>query len=105
MNADWFIDNPNRPELKSTVRPFRPTLTTGMQQVRAQVTGKLTARFDYLFDAGRGKWIPLLGDEKLSDEQTSTTWSQVMGFREAIDGEAPSQMLLPDLRETSPKSG
>jgi hypothetical protein len=107
VNADWFIDNPNRPELKPTIRPFRPTLTVGKQQVRAHILGKLATRFDYLFDTGKGEWTPILGEERLHDEQMDITWSPVKGFREAeaMLAEDPEQMLLSGLREVSPDSG
>jgi hypothetical protein len=105
VNADWFIDNPDRPELKPTPRPFRPPLTIGKQQVRAHVLGKLQTRFDYLFDTGKGKWVPLLGQEQLRDEETDTEWSPVTGFHEAIGVETSAHMLLSDLREVSPESG
>ena len=54
VKADWFIEDPTKPQLKPTVHPFRPTLSPGKQQVRALVLKSLEAGFDYLFDAGKG---------------------------------------------------
>jgi hypothetical protein len=105
VNADWFIKNPTRPELKPTVRPFRPTLTPGKQQVRAHVVGNVARRFEYLFDAGRNRWTPDLGKEELHDEETRTQWHPVVGFRQTSISDQPAPLLLSDLREVSPDSG
>jgi hypothetical protein len=103
VRADWFIEDPTHPQLKPTVRPFRPTLSPGKQQVRALISKKLEAGFDYLFDTGKGSWKPVLGEERIRDEETKFEWSAVAGLRES--DRAEGQLLLPDLRETSPESG
>lgn len=104
VRADWFIDDSStRPELKPTTLPFRPKLTPGKQQIRAQILQNLDARFDYLFDSGRGNWSPTLGDQTLHDEETDTVWYAVAGFREADD--VAGVQFLSDLRELSPESG
>jgi len=105
VTADWFIDNPDRPTLEPTIHPFRPKLTLGKQQVRARVSRKLQDRFDYLFDTGRGKWVPTLGDEQLRDEEADISWSAVTGFRETEGMESSVPANLPNLREASPDSG
>jgi hypothetical protein len=103
VKADWFIEDPSKPQLKPTVQPFRPTLSPGKQQVRALVSKSLELGFDYLFDAGRGVWKPTLGDETIHDEETKFDWSAVTGLRESdpIEG----RLLIPDMKETSPDSG
>jgi hypothetical protein len=103
VKADWFIEDPTKPQLKPTVQPFRPTLSPGKQQVRALVSKSLDLGFDYLFDAGKGNWKPTLGDEKIRDEEANVVWSAVAGLRES--GPVEGQLLLSDLRETSPESG
>jgi hypothetical protein len=105
MNADWFIDDPSRPKLKATVLPFRPTLTPGKQQVRAQVVRSLNTRFDYLFDSGRGNWSPQLGQSELRDDEADTVWTAVSGLRESEFGDPEKMAMLTNLREASPESG
>ena len=40
VRADWFIDNSSAtPALKPTTSPFRPKLTPGKQQIRAEIFG------------------------------------------------------------------
>lgn len=101
--ADWFIEDPTKPQLKLTVHPFRPKLSVGKQQVRALVSKNLELGFDYLFDSGKGTWWPKLGEGKIHDEETNTVWSAVAGFNESSPAEG--QLLLSDLSETSPDSG
>ncbi len=103
VKADWFIEDPTKPQLKPTVHPFRPVLSPGKQQVRALVLKRLEMDFDYLFDAGKGSWKPTLSQEKIRDEETNIEWSAVAGLRESSSVEG--QVLLPDLREMSPESG
>jgi hypothetical protein len=105
IDTDWYIDNPIAPELKPAGRPFRPPRAQGKQQVRAHVIGSVAARFDYLFDSGKGQWVPELGQEQLYDEETKLKWLPVTGFREPVAHHASEQPLLMDLRETSPASG
>jgi len=103
VKADWFIEDPTKPQLKPTVHPFRPMLSPGKQQVRALVLKSLETGFDYLFDAGKGSWKPTLSEEKIHDEETNVMWSAVTGLRESSPVEG--QLLLSDLREMSPDSG
>jgi hypothetical protein len=106
VRADWFIDDSSGiPALKPTTSPFRPNLTPGKQQIRAQILGNQDARYDYLFDSGRGAWSPRLGEQALRDEETDTVWYAVTGFREADTDEAAGLQFLSDLRELSPESG
>src|SRR5690606_25959048 len=85
--------------------PFRPKLTPGKQQIRAQILGSLHARFDYLFDRGRGNWLPRLGEQALRDEETDIVWYAVAGLREAEADEVAGLQFLSGLRELSPESG
>jgi hypothetical protein len=105
VNADWFIDNPSKPELKPAAPPFRPTLTQGKQQVRAQVSRRLNTHFDYLFDGGRGNWSPHIGQEELRDEETDAVWLSVRGLHESAPIELGKLSKLANLREVSPESG
>ena len=105
VRANWFIDDPSKPELKPAVHPFRPTLSPGKQQVRAEVKSDLKDRFDYLFDAGKGGWVPTLGGDTLIDAETNDTWTSVKGFREPETAHGAQHSMLSDLREVSPESG
>jgi hypothetical protein len=80
-------------------------LTVGKQQVRAHVLGEIPTKFDYLFDSGREKWVPDLGEEELHDEEGGTSWRPVIGFRDAGEAENGAGLFLSDLREVSPESG
>jgi len=103
VKADWFIEDPTKPQLKPVVHPFRPMLSPGKQQVRALVLKSLEAGFDYLFDTGKGSWKPTLSQVKIRDEETNVEWSAVVGLGESSPVEG--QLLLSDLREMSPESG
>ena len=105
QKADWFVNDQSGPELKPTPYPFRPALTPGKQQVRARIEQHLETRFDYLFDAGRGKWSPSLGDETLMDEETNMRWTSVKGFRESEVPDLIEYAEQAGLPEISPESG
>jgi hypothetical protein len=105
VKAEWYIDGPARPQLKETIAPFRPTLRTGKQQVRAIISENLSMRFDYLFDAGRGAWSPMLGEERLLDAETNTSWLPVTGLRESDSPDVKELSQSRDLAEISPESG
>ena len=105
QKADWFVNDQSGPELKPTPYPFRPALTPGKQQVRARIEQHLETRFDYLFDAGRGKWSPSLGDETLMDEETKLRWTSVKGFRESEVPDLVEYAEQAGLPEISPESG
>jgi hypothetical protein len=61
--ANWYIDNRRQPDLKPAPNPFRPASAPGMQQVRVRVSGPVFGKFEYLFDSGRGEWMPLFDDD------------------------------------------
>jgi hypothetical protein len=60
LRANWFIASSADPRLERTPRPFRPTPTPDMQQVRVKVANKVFGRFEYIFQAAAAKWTPLL---------------------------------------------
>ena len=104
IDADWFVDQGPRAELKRAPRPFRPHPTSGKQQVTALIEDRLTETFEYEFDPPE-KWLPQLSDERLVDKKTDEVWSPVVGLqperrREAMELRGP-QMLM----ELSPDSG
>ena len=104
IEADWFVDQRPRAELKRALRPFRPHPTSGKQQVTALIEDRLTEVFEYEFDPPE-KWLPQLSDERLVDEETEDVWNPVVGLMPERLLEAPelrgSQMLM----ELSPDSG
>lgn len=110
VKADWFIGDSRSPVLTPTSRPFRPTLSPGKQQVRAQIGSELKSRFEYRFEREAVTWEPLLGPEVLTDEAGKERWSPVVGF-EAAGRAEPERKLLPQremfeaLPEMSPDSG
>lgn len=110
VKADWLIADSRSPVLKPTPRPFRPTLTPGKQQVRAQIRGDLDNRFEYLFEREAATWVPILGEEVLIDEESKERWSPVVGFeaRARADPERkalPQREMFEALPEMSPDSG
>jgi hypothetical protein len=104
LDADWSIEDRKRPELKRTIRPFRPATSAGMQQVRVRVLGSLTKRFEYLFDTGRNAWLPdLASEEPVRDEKGKEIWLRVKGLSESnLEGPVLKRIAL---LEASPESG
>lgn len=105
IEADWFVEDRKRPILKPTVRPFRPHLRSGYQQVRALIRSTLDHSYDYLFDEGSSSWTPTLDDNPLTDEETGIRWNRVTGFQrsqELITHQLAQRNFLPEL---SPDSG
>jgi hypothetical protein len=49
LRADWFVEDRKKPLLKKAPRPFRPTPSSGMQQVRVRVRNNVFDSFEYLF--------------------------------------------------------
>lgn len=118
LDADWQIDNRRAPKIVPTTRPFRPSATTGMQQVRIEVQGPLFGSFEYLFEAGKRKWEPIFDTEaaiRAAPEERETMerlrlvpredwdWFHVKGLQ-AVDQEG-SAGFKEALRESSPQSG
>lgn len=103
LDADWSIDDRKRPELRPTVRPFRPATSRGMQQVRVRVLRGLGDRFDYLFDEGKSTWFPEFGEEPIRDEAKHEVWLPVKGLSEGdlVGSEKRRTALV----EASPQSG
>lgn len=105
VEADWFIGDRRKPVLQRTVRPFRPKLRVGQQQVRALIKKTMDTSFDYIFEEDGTGWVPILGDQTLIDEESDDQWNLVTGFGRS-DG-APLQQLIQfqQLPEMSPDSG
>ena len=104
IDADWFVDQGPRAELKRAPRPFRPHPTSGKQQVTALIEDRLAEAFEYEFDPPE-EWLPQLGDERLVDEETNDVWYPVVGLQperrlEVLEFRG-SQLLM----ELSPDSG
>jgi hypothetical protein len=110
VNAAWFIGDPDKPELRRSVRPFWPVLTPGMQQDRVRINEALTTQFQYFFEKPEGrKWDPILGPEVLHDDEKNVAWSLVTGLQEVEAKDKPRhdrlQARLVDVEEVSPMSG
>jgi hypothetical protein len=105
IKADWYIDDPSTPELKRATSPFRPLLTPGKQQVRAEVTETIGNSFDYLFDSGRGNWKPVLGNETVVDDETADRWTSVSGLSETSPLQGDELLMIGNVKEISPSSG
>jgi hypothetical protein len=118
LRADWYIDNARHPELKRTPTPFQPKAGQGKEQVRVTVSGPVFGKFDYLFNRGRGEWLPVFDDEGelLTDAhaqsmlllldlvpQEHLPWQRVRGL---VPAEASgSEGYEAALREAAPESG
>lgn len=105
IKADWFIDDGSKSTLKPTVRPFRPTLSTGKQQVRALIKSDLGETFDYLFEEDTTRWEPILGESELVDEEANERWNPVLGFGHPDLSEQLGRRFYTALPEMSPDSG
>lgn len=66
LRADWMITSARDPRLLSAPKPFRPTPTPDMQQVRVKAFNKVFGQFEYLFHGTKAKWAPRFAEE--SDE-------------------------------------
>jgi hypothetical protein len=84
LRADWHIVSSTDPRLERTPRPFRPTPTPDMQQVRVKVANKVFGRFEYLFQAAAAKWRPLLPDAAGGAERAQADRSALIGERTII---------------------
>ena len=90
--ADWEITGKRAPSLVKTVKPFRPTPISDMQQVRVEAYGNVRGRFEYLFDKPSKKWTPELWE----DNQTPSLFGD-----EDQKGSFPTQVSYDaDFRET-----
>ena len=104
IDADWFVDQRSRAELKRAPCPFRPHPTSGKQQVTALIEDRLAEAFEYEFEPPE-KWLPQLGDERLVDEQTDEVWNPVVGLQPERRLEAAERRGSQMLMELSPDSG
>jgi HKD family nuclease len=59
LKADWFVDSNTSARLVET-QNVRPTPADEMQQVRVQAYNQVRGNFEYLFDSGHKKWLPVL---------------------------------------------
>jgi hypothetical protein len=118
LRADWYIDSSRHPELKRTPKPFQPKAGHGMEQVRVTVSGPVFGNFDYLFDRGRGEWLPVFNDEAVlvaaADAQSillsldlipqeHLPWQRVRGLVPAEASGSEGYEIA--LREAAPESG
>jgi hypothetical protein len=116
--ANWYIDNRRQPDLKRAPNPFRPASARGMQQVRVRVSGPVFGKFEYLFDSGRGEWMPLFDEnsEIVVPEEANAMlkaldivpredlpWYRVRGLESAEPTGSVGYRLA--LQESSPASG
>jgi hypothetical protein len=118
LRADWHIDDRLRPKIRRTPRPFRPTPSAGMQQVRVEVYQEVFGRFEYLFDDGRTLWSPVFDSkDAISVPEKELTrmeslklippehleWYRVSNIQRAEPED--SDRYLAALKESSPESG
>jgi hypothetical protein len=105
VKADWSVETVGGPTLTPIIRPFRPALSAGKQQVRALIKSRLTETYNYLFEESTPTWEPVFGDEVLIDEDNQQRWSPVIGFGHNEQVGQAGKMLFKALPEMSPDSG
>lgn len=116
--ADWYIDNRTDPRLARAPRPFRPTPSPGMQQVRVKVWNEVFGLFQYLFHTTKLAWEPVFDDAsvvQVSERDQvmlaplelippeDREWYRVKGLRPADEKGSPEYKKA--LLESSPESG
>lgn len=63
VKADWRINIQQTPTLQPVVSGiFRPTTSSGMQQVRADIVAPTVKSYDYLFERERVSWWPIFSN-------------------------------------------
>jgi hypothetical protein len=70
LRADWIVTSASDPRLTRTPKPFRPTPTPDMQQVRVKAFNTVFGQFEYLFHGTKAKWEPKFAE--VADEALST---------------------------------
>jgi HKD family nuclease len=118
LKADWYIESKTSPRLLRAPRPFRPTPSPGMQQVRVKAWKQVYGKFEYLFGGLKRSWIPILeesSDLQLRDDDRSLIepldlippedkeWYLVKDLRDAGSDEPTAYQKA--LAEASPESG
>jgi hypothetical protein len=88
LKADWLIESKIEPKLLRAPRPFRPKPSLGMQQVRVKVWNDVYDDYEYLFEAAKHAWEPVLDDH--SKVQIADADRALM---------APLQLIPPEDRE------
>jgi len=110
LAADWEISNRRNPILRQTQKPFRPTRSKDMQQVRVEVRREVRDDFKYLFDL-KPTWRPVFegeslasshNDEGVQNGPAKEQWSLVRGL-ESSDKKRLGYAAA--LVEASPKAG
>jgi hypothetical protein len=85
VTANWRIEGTRVPVLRPVVSgSYRPTPSSGMQQVRAEVKASNVTSFEYLFERERVAWDPVFSSEDVSPDEH----------------EHPSQVLVDEVRKT-----
>jgi hypothetical protein len=117
--ADWQVISRNDPRLERTKRPFRPTPSPGMQQVRVKVRNQVFRAYQYLFHSAKASWRPLYSAEetvRAPDEvrgrleslklipPEDKEWQLVRGL-EPAEPSGWSENYKKALQESSPESG
>lgn len=110
VEADWYIDRSDVPELTRSRRRLRPELVPGKQQVRARINGTLGTHFQYFVERPADRRVdPILGSDILHDNEEQVAWSLVTGLQESEAKDEPRrdrlQARLIDVEEVSPGSG
>jgi hypothetical protein len=117
LEADWELPDRSNPVLARTLRPFRPSPSLGMLQVRVKVGNELRDRYEYFFEVKKLKWEPVFdrqrGEQVGAEEIATLTsldlipredkkWFLVSGLRPIG---AAAGAYHDALREFSPDSG
>lgn len=100
VKAHWRIDGMTAPVLKPvTGQIFRPSASSGMQQVRAKVTSPSVTKYEYLFNRERAEWepeyaaaSPLVPSQTIKDHDAL---QEAFGGRSAGEGWQLVKRLVP----------
>jgi HKD family nuclease len=103
LDAQWSIDDKRQPEVRPTVRPFRPAASPKMQQVRVRVEQLQLEELDYSFDAVANVWEPLFEAYQDGEVALPDGWRLVSDLVES-EKALPNEIRLA-LEATAPQSG
>jgi HKD family nuclease len=118
LRADWFIESKSNPSLLRASKPFRPTPTPAMQQVRVKVWNQVFDQYEYLFGKKKASWEPVFDEQSVlelpRDDQRflksldlippeDKPWFLVKGLHSTED--SGNEAYKKALREASPESG
>lgn len=113
LDAEWKISSRASPLITPTQKPFRPTPSADMQQVRVVVRRSVKGKYKYLFDQ-KDRWEPVYDHEQEIQSRTADAevessdsleakWTLVRGLKRLpMRGKRD---YLEALRQVSPEAG